>query len=196
MINFEGMKAEASSSGKYPMLPEGPYVAEIRGTNIEGSAPNQTLVIRVDVAEGDYKDYFTKRFKADSAAGGQYAVKYKGDYRLRIPHPQSSSQYPDSDKRKFNDMIFRVEKSNQDYHWDGDETKLKGLRVGINMQKGTYNDSEYTQIGRLEIVDDVRAGRVGTMRPKAPRYSDNYSGTTASTGGAAFTPVEDVEIPF
>jgi len=195
MINFEGMKAEASTK-KYPMLPEGPYIAEIRGTHIDGNVPDQSLVIRVEVTEGEFKDYFTKRYQSDSAAGGQYAVKYKGDYRLRIPHPQSSSQYPDSDKRRFNDAIYRIEKSNPDYHWDGDETKLKGLKVGINMQKGSYNGSEYTQIGRLEIVDDIRQGRISAMPPKKPRFSPDYAGGGSAASGSAFTPVEDVEIPF
>ena len=194
MISYEGMKSEAAS-GKYPMLPEGPYIAEIKGVHIEGSVPDQTLILRMEVVEGDQKDYFTKRYQHDKAAGGQYAVKYKGDYRLRIPHAQSSSQYPDSDKRKMNDAIYRIEKSNPDYHWDGDENRLKGLKVGINMQLGTYNDAEYTQIGRLEIIDDIRKGLIKAMKPKKPRYSPDYT-AQASSSAPAFIPVEDEEIPF
>lgn len=195
MISYEGMKAEASTA-KYPMLPEGPQIAEIRGTNIEGAAPNQTLVIRVEVTEGEYKDYFTKRYQHDKEAGGQYEVRYKGDYRLRIPHPQSSSQYPDTDKKRFNDAIYRIEKCNPDYHWDGDETRLKGLKIGINMQKGTYNGSEYTTIGRFEIIDDIRKGLVTAMRPKKPRTSPDYQAQSEDAAPAStWTPVE-VEIPF
>ena len=192
MIKFDGMKAEASNSGRYPMLPEGPYIAEIRGTHIDGQEPNQSLIIRLEVIEGEYKDYFTKRYQHQ--AGGQYEVKYKGDFRLRIPHPQSSSQWPDSDKKRFNDAIYRIEKSNPDYHWDGDETRLKGLKVGINMQKGTYNDNEYTTIGRLEIIDDIRKGLIKAMKPRKPSYGAGYVSAESENGG--FTPVEDVEIPF
>ena len=198
MINYEGMKAEAST-GKYPMLPEGPYIAEIRGTHIDGQVPNQTLIVRVEITEGDYKDYFTKRYQHDSQNGnGQYEVKYKGDYRLRIPHPQSSSQWPDTDKKRFNDAIYRIEQSNPDYHWDGDETKWKGLKVGINMQKGTYNDNEYTTIGRFEIIDDIRKGLISAMKPRKPSYGAGYvpAGEATATTGGSFTPVEDVEIPF
>ena len=194
MITFDGMKAEASGTGAYAMLPEGPYIAKILGVHIEGQTPDQNLIIRLDISEGEYKDYYTKRYKHDSEAGGQYTVKYKGDFRLRIPHPQSSSQYPDSDKKKFNDALWRIEKSNPDFHWDGDENKLKGLSVGINVQKGTFNDKEFTTIGRLEIIDDIRAGNVSAMRPKKPRYSQDYTATTGPAAG--LTPVEDVEIPF
>jgi len=196
VINFDGMKAEASGN-KYPMLPEGPYIAEVKGVHIEGQAPNQTLILRLEVTEGEYKDYFTKRYQNDSQSGGQYAAKYKGDYRLRIPHPQSNSQYPDSDKRRFNDAIYRLEKSNPDYHFSGDENSMKGLKVGINMQTCTFNDNPYTQIGRLEIVDDIRKGLVKAMPPRKPRYSQDYVGTQNPVPAAGgFTPVEDVEIPF
>lgn len=194
MINFDGMKAEASRAG-YPMLPEGPYIAEIRGINIEGSAPDQFLVIRVEIMEGEYKDYFTNRYKTESAGNSQYPAKYKGDFRLRIPHPQSSSQWPDTDKRRFNDAIYRIETSNPDYHWDGDETKLKGKAIGINMQAGTYNDKEYTRIGRLETVADIRQGLIKPMKPRKPSYSPDYQ-AAETTSAAAFTPAEDVEIPF
>lgn len=199
MIKFEGMKAEAGNGGAYPMLPEGPYIAEIKAVKIDGEEPNQSLIIRVDITEGEYKEYFSKRYAMESGkSDSQYPAKYKGDYRLRIPHPQSNSQWPDSDKRKFNDMIFRVEQSNDGFHWDGDERKLIGKKVGINMQLNTFNDKEYTKIGRFEVVEDIRRNMIKPMRHGNPRYSDDYIGTqnTESTGSAAFTPVEDVEIPF
>lgn len=192
MISFEGMKAEASSAG-YPMLPAGPYIAKITGVHIDGEAPNQSLVIRTEITEGEYKDYFTKRYQNDSQ--GKYTAKYKGDYRLRIPHPASNSAYPESDKRRFNDAIFRIETSNPGYHFDGDEKKFIGKAVGINMQAGTYNDAPFTTIGRFETVDDIRKGLIKEMKPKKPRYSDDYQ-APQEAAPAGFTPVEDVEIPF
>lgn len=190
MIHFDGMKAEEQKSESYPQLPEGPYIAQINNVKIDGTEPDQTLILRIEVTEGEYAGYFTKRYQHDSERGGQFAVKYKGDYRLRIPHPNSSSQYPDSDKKRFNDMIFRVEKSNPDFHWDGDENKLKGKAIGINMQKDTYNGNEFTRIGRLETVSEIRAGNVRTMKPRKPR-EDNQA-----EAAPTFTPVENVELPF
>lgn len=195
MISYEGMKSEASGQG-YAMLPEGPYIAKITAVKIDGAAPNQSLVIRTEITEGDYKDYFTKRFQAESAQEGRtFPPKYKGDFRLRIPHPQSSSQWPESDKRKLNDAIYRIENSNPGYHWDGDENKLVGKAVGINMQLGTFNDREYTQIGRFEIVEDIRKGLIKTMKPKKPAYSSDYGQQAAPAVPAGFTPAEE-EIPF
>ena len=197
MINYTGMKAEAGST-KYPMLPEGGYVAVVKAVKIEGSAPAQRLVIRLDVSEGEQKGYFTNRYNSDKAKGGQYEVKYKGDYSLLIPNDQNANDaWPMTTLRRFNDMIWRFEGSNPGYHWDGDETKLVGKTIGINMQLGTYNDSEYTKIGRLEIADDVRAGKVQPMKPAKPHYSDGYDGGAVSTDPqSGFTDVSSVDVPF
>lgn len=195
MIKYDGMKAEATVLA-YPMLPEGGYVATVKNVKIDGTVPNQTLVIRVDVSEGEQAGYFKKRFDHDNAnKNSRFHAKYKGDYRLRIPHEDSDSQYPESDIRRFNDAIWRFEKSNPDFHWDGDETKLIGKTIGINMQAGTYNDSPFTTIGRLEIADDVRRGSCGTMKPRKPAYSRDYQAQKDAEAG--FTPVEDdSDVPF
>ena len=192
MKQFEGFKSEASSAA-YPMLPEGPYVAVIKAVKIDGQEPDQTLVIRVDVSEGEHAKYFTNRYEHDKAAGGQYEVKYKGDYRLRIPNPRNTKAlYPETDRRRFNDAIFRVEQSNPGYTWDWDENKLVGKTVGINMQAGEYNGAPYTTIGRFETANDVRNGIVKAMKPRKPR------GEVASAPASepAFTQVDNVDIPF
>lgn len=196
MINYAGMKAEESKSGEsFGQLPAGPYVAGIQNVKIDGVAPDQTLVLRVDVIEGEHAGYFTKRYQHDTqASSGKYPVKYKGDYRLRIPHPQSSSQYPDSDIRRMNDMIFRVETSNPGFHWDGDETKLKGKVVGINMQEDEFNGISFTRIGRLETANDVRNGIVKAMKPR--KRQEAQQAAPVLDAQTNFPIVETDELPF
>jgi len=175
MKAFEGFRSEAAGA-KMEQLAPGGYVARIAGVRITGEEPDQTLVLRVDVAEGPQTGYFTKRYRLDSdAAGNRYAVRYKGDYHLRIPNPDNKrAKYPESDKKRFNDAIFRIEKSNPGYQWNWDEQSLAGKLVGINMREGTFNGRPYTMIGRLEIVDDVRSGRVQPMTPRQPSWSDDF----------------------
>lgn len=195
MINYEGMKAE--ESGRFEQLPAGPYVAQVKAVKVDGAAPDQTLVMRLEVAEGDYAGYFGKRYQHDAGrTNSAYPAKYKGDYRLRVPNPANqNSRYPESDKRRFNDMIFRMEKSNPGYHWDGDENKLVGKLVGINMQEDSYNGSVFTRIGRLEIADDVRNGLVKAMAPRKPR---DEAESASSDPFDRFTQVEaaSVDCPF
>ena len=191
MISFEGMKAEESKSGKYESLPAGPYVATIKNVMIDGEKPDQSLVLRMDIIEGEYAGYFTKRYKHDQEAGGQYAVRYKGDFRLRIPNPDNPrALYPESDKRRFNDAIWRIEKSNDGFHWAGDEKTLIGKTVGLSMQEDTYNGATFTRIARLEVAQDVRAGIV---KPMAPRKRQEPAAPVPDPLG--FNPV-DVEVPF
>lgn len=205
MKAYQGFKAEASVGNAYPQLEPGPYIAAIRAVKLEGAEPDQTLILRMEVIEGPAAGYFTKRYAHDSANAGQYEAKYKGDFRLRVPNlDNQADQYPQTTLRRFQDAIYRIESSNPGYRWDWNEQGLIGKTVGISMQEGAFNDTVYTAIGRLETVDDIRQGRVGVMKPRKPRYSNDYvgagnSGSVEAAGGgsaAAFTPVEIADLPF
>lgn len=194
MKQFQGFKSEANSGGKYPMLPAGPYVAVIKAVKIDGVEPDQSLILRLDIAEGEYADYYYNRFKAEDAKGGNYPAKYKGDLRLRIPNPDNHrAMYPETDLRRFNDAMYRIEQSNPGYAWDWNEQGLVGRIVGLSVRGGTYNDSPYTKPYRLEIADDVRKGLVPVMQPMDPR-SDAYEPPIDRQTGYAV--VNDPSVPF
>ena len=191
MKAFDGFKSEAQNS-KPRMLPPGPYVAKIIAVKIDGKEPDQTLVLRVDICEGPYANYFVDRYNREKESG-KYEPRYKGDFKLRIPNENNTKAlYPETDIRRFNDAIFRIEKSNEGYHWDWDEQGLAGKIIGINMQLGEFNGSPYTRIGRLEIADDVRKGIVGEMKPREPR-GDGPAQTDQQSGMAK---VDDPELPW
>lgn len=190
MKAFEGFKSEASN--KIENLPAGPYVAVIKNVKIDGAEPDQALILRVDVSEGPYDGYFLDRFQKETRkANGKYEPRYRGDFRIRIPNDANTKAlYPESDKRRFNDMIYRIEKSNDGYHWDWNEDGLKGLTVGINMQQDEYNGVPFTKIGRLEIADDVRKGLVKPMAASA-----RVSGEKAEPSKDKQTGMEKVDQP-
>ena len=124
----------------------------------------------------------------------QFQAKYKGDLRIQIPNPDNTRRnHPEWDLRTFNNAIYCIEQSNPGFKWAWDETKLKGKTVGINVREGTYNGNTYTQIGRLEVADDVRKGIVETMRPKAASTS---APVPAADPAAGFTGVEVDDLPF
>jgi hypothetical protein len=192
MKAYNGFKAEASN--KIEALPAGPYVAVIKAVKIDGQEPDQALILRMDVAEGPYAGYFLDRYQKETRkAAGKYEPRYKGDFRLRIPNDANTKAlYPESDKKRFGDAVYRIEKSNPDYHWDWNEQGLVGLVVGINMQQDEFNGVPFTKIGRLEIADDVRAGTVTAMPPRERRDApapqvDRQSGMVKA---------EDAELPW
>ena len=198
MKAYAGYKSEPSGKA-YEQLPPGPYVAQIKAVRVEGHDPDETLVIRLDVSEGQYEGYYTKRYIHDTKnEKSRYPAKYKGDFRLRIPNDDNKkAMYPDSDKKKFEDAMWRIEQTNPGYRWEWDEEsvqKLKGLTVGISVQQGTYNGSGYTKIARLEVADDVRKGLVKTMLPMAPRSDASYDPPIDQQSG--FAMVNTDEVPF
>ena len=196
MKAFEGFKSEKSGAVSFGQLPTGAYVGKITSVKVEGQEPDQTLAIAVDVTEGEHAGYFSQRLKHDQEnSAGKYEVKYKGVYRLRIPNPENTkAMYPESDLKRFNDAIWRIEASNPGYHWDWNEKGLVGRAVGFSMQEDEYNGNTFTRIGRFEVVDDVRAGSVPMMKPRKPR-NNTAAVTTSSAVPAGFTQVEE-ELPF
>ena len=194
MKQFEGFKSEAPSN-KFPNLPAGAYVAGIKNVKIDGKEPDQQLILRLDIIEGEWAGYYTKRYERDSQNARDYQPRYKGDFRLQIPDSANTKrQHPEWDTRAFNNAIWAIEQSNPGYKWDWNEGSLKGKVVGINVREGTYNSFKYTQIGRLEVADDVRKGIVETMRPKEDRGSTQSEQPQTDEASGMFIATE--EVPF
>ena len=195
MKPVNGFKSEQMQN-KYPMLPPGPYVASIQNVKIEGTEPDQQLIIRLEIIEGDWAGYYTKRYTHDTQNAGfnqQYQAKYKGDLKIQIPNNANTARkFPETDLKRFNHTIWAIETSNPGYHWDWNEMGLKGKITGLNVQEGTFNGNPYTTPAKLENVDDVRKGLVQTMKPRKPS-GEAQVGPTDDMG---FTPVETDSLPF
>ena len=181
MIKYDGMKAEESNK-RSNQLPAGAYVVQVRDAQIEGNEPDQRLAVVFDIAEGPYKGWYLRKFttQKEKNTDPNRKIRYKGVLRIRIPNPENTkAQYPESDMRKFNDMIAKFQNGNpttEFYGDDGcDETKLKGKFIGVSVVDSEYNGASFTKPVRFENVDDVRNG---TVTPPKPR-GDQENPTTA-----------------
>ena len=178
MIQYEGMKAQESGNNNRGQLPVGAYVAKVLGARVTGEEPDQRLEIMLDIAEGPFTDFYMNKFTAAKQRGSNYEIRYKGRMNLRIPNPENKNAlYPESDIRRFNDMIYRFEKSNEGFHWDGDESRLADLLVGISVQEDEFNGNRFTKPVRFEVAQDVRDGLV---KPMAPRWEKNSDPTKSA----------------
>jgi len=185
-------KSERSASERYPMLPKGLYIAQIKGVKVEEDGPDQRLTLRLEITEGEYAGYYTKRYNADKERGGQFEVKYKGDLVLyAVDKKNTQRRWPDSDIKTFNGAIWTIEQSNPGYHWDWNEDGLKGKFVGINVRQGSYNGNPYTTIGRLESIPEIREGKCKVMQDAKPRGTAQAE--TSTNDG--FTQVDE-DVPF
>ena len=196
MKSFEGFKSEPQAE-RFPMLPVGAYVCAIQAVKEDGVFPDDSILLRLEIVEGEWAGYYTKRYRRDQeisvTSPSNFAPRYKGDYRIQAPRAENPHiGNLEWAIRRFNNSIWAIEDSNEGFHFDFNNiAALKGKLVGINVREGTFNGNTFTEIGRLESVKMVREGKV---RPMKPREDRSAAASTASAPG--FTPVETDELPF
>lgn len=186
---YEGYKAE-KMTGSEP-LPAGGYVAKIEKAEVAEYSWGTVLVLMIDIAEGEYKDFFRRKYKADTNED----KRWKGTFRLNIP--SEKSKYPESDRRIFNNFIYAIEAGNPGYTWDWNEAKLKNLLLGV-----LYRDREWAMNGRTgwttecAACTDVESIRAGDYKVPAPKPLKNSS-PAAPAVKPGFEAVDtDDDLPF
>lgn len=154
---FEGGKA----------LEVGGYILKIMNAKVEEYATCSILKVAFDIAEGEFKDHFKERFERDKKQNAN--AKWKGVFDIFIPK-DDGSELDGYTKQAFKRFITSVEKSNNGFKWDWDETKLKGKLFGgifgreeFKTDKGEYkfavkcrwcNSVETIKNGDFKIPDD------------------------------------------
>ena len=127
--------AKTQAYTDFPTLPKGGYVLKVMGVSQKQNSNGLYLQIGMDIAEGEYKDFFTKQYVNDSRS----EKKWGCNFLLSLPKDDGSEQ-DGWTKRSFKTFTTALEESNNGYHFDWDETKFKGLTIG-----GLFNVREYTK---------------------------------------------------
>lgn len=164
MKAFNGLEIKKSVSASEP-LPAGGYVAKILNAKVEEYSWGEVLVISFDIAEGEYKDFFSKQYKDNTRED----KKWKGNFRLTVP--QESNQYFDSQKRTFGNAIWAIEESNPSFRWAWDENALKGKMVGVLFRNFEWSMDDgrsgwSTEACTFVSVEDVRTGNFKQPKDK------------------------------
>lgn len=206
MINYTNITPQESTIVEN--LPAGAYIGIVKGAKLEtinttSGTTFDRLLLMLDVAEGEHKDHYLKQYEAQK--GGQFPAKWKGIIRYNIP--QSGSQYEAGQRRALEHLAWCLQESNKGYKWDGDETKLKGLKIGFSVRDrdwimerdGEITSGTTTEIGRVESIKKVAAGLVKPMKKKELRPEDKAKLESANSGvgnSAGMSEVYDDELPF
>ena len=192
MKAFNGLEIKKSVSASEP-LPAGGYVAKILNAKVEEYGWGEVLVISFDVAEGEYKDFFSKQYKENTRED----KKWKGNFRLTVPN--EGNQYFDSQKRTFGNAIWAIEESNPGYHWDWNEAALKGKMVGGLFRNFEWemngNSGWSTECCTFVSVEDVRTGNF--KQPKDKPLKNKAASQTATASSFAVIDNDDLsDLPF
>ena len=191
MKAFNGLEIKKSVGASEP-LPAGGYVAKILNAKVEEYSWGEVLVISFDIAEGEYKDFFSKQYKENTRED----KKWKGNFRLTVP--QESNQYFDSQKRTFGNAIWAIEESNPGYHWDWNEAALKGKMVGVLFRDREWeiegNTGMTTECCTFVSVDDVRTNNFKMPKPKM--LNKTTSQTASNSNFAVIDDGDLSDLPF
>ena len=187
---YNGAKAERRTS-RDP-LPAGGYVAKILDAKVQSYTFGDMLVLSFDIAEGEHKDFFKK----DYAANQNEDKKWRGTFRIGIPKDDGSEKDAWS-KAAFNDMIAVFE-ADSGFHWDWDETKLKGRIIGVLFRNREWEwegrQGWTTECCALTTATEIRNGDFKQPKDKPLKAK---SATATSSGFKSFeTDEDDGELPF
>ena len=179
-------EATAIKGGGFPQLPPGGYICRIvEAKEQQSKSKRNMMVIALDIAEGEYKDFYGKQFQRRRAENAEakwpclyYQMMEGDDYTMG----------------RLKGMLIALEESNANFKvasWDWDEKKLKKL-----LCCGVFREEEYlnhegkvrTSVKCISILPkaDLPTVKVPEKKTLEPSQQNN--------GGWGDIPDED--IPF
>ena len=135
-------KVEAKGMDDFKALPVGAYECVIKDArvNLNEETGKKTFKVSVDIASGEFKDYFLKRFAnntSDKPKWDNNAVRYLA--------------YEGDNVSYFKGFITSVENSNTGYKWDWDEEKLKGKKICGVFQYEEYEKQDGSKAVKVRL---------------------------------------------
>lgn len=151
-LDFEGVNPMTGESNQ---LPAGGYRCVIKSAKCEIlQNGKEQLLLAVDIAEGEYKDFFSKKFAQSKITNNDAKYPNGGIFRIFTEDYNT----PGKSSPILAGVKTSIEASNPGYKWDNDETKLKDKKIGV-----VFGGEEFeTQDGSIKVA----------VKPKYPRAWD------------------------
>ena len=184
MEKLENYDNVAPITGEFERLEAGGYICKIVSAKEETSkSGKRMLVIALDIAEGDKKDFFRNRFTENAnpdkkwPAGGVYRQMLEGDKAVGY----------------LKGLMTSLEASNTGFKWDWDEKKLKDLKCGAIFGEEEYERMDgsvgvSTKVKYIRTVESINKGnfKIPELK-KLPQKGEAFDG---------FGTVADDDLPF
>lgn len=184
-------KDNRKTVSNYEQLPKGNYVCKIMGIEeVTSKNGNRGIKVSFDIAEGDYKDFYAKKYQADDREDKRWSPD--AVYWISIPYDDCPGYIQDG----WDTFWANVEDSNNGYVFNGNEKTVKGKTFGgfFRIEQTEYNGRIYdhTRLAKTCIAQDVRDGKA-TWSPK-DKLIDQSSGSNDDF--IAIPESAPVDLPF
>ena len=174
MEKLSGYDEAQAITGEYEKLEAGGYICKIINAKEEQSkSGKKMLVLAIDIAEGEHKDFYKKRYdEATKNASPDKPAKWSGIYRQMLEGEKAVGF--------LKGVMTSLEASNNGFKWEWDEKKLIGLKFG-----GIFGEEEYEKtdgsIGtttKIKFIRTVKAIQDGNYKipelKKLPVKGDSF----------------------
>ena len=154
-------KVEAKGMDDFRGLPIGAYECVIKDARLNHNEETgkNTLKISIDIASGEYKDYFLKAYETDTRVDRKWnnnAIRYIA--------------YEGDNVAFFKGFITTVENSNVGYKWNWEESTLRDKKIVGVFQYEEYEKQDGTRgikvrltkfrsldkLGKIEVSDSIK----------------------------------------
>ena len=127
---------EAQTFGEFETLPAGGHKCIIKKVVCEKTTQGKEyLKIGFDIAEGEYKDFYQRKFENDTRSIEE--KKWSGIWTVF-----TEGYNPGTTNPKFKGLITSVEASNAKFKFDFDEQKLVGKKVGLVFREEEFEGQD------------------------------------------------------
>lgn len=199
--NYDQIKTD-----NFQRLPIDAYVCKILGVDQKTGDFGNYIEVSLDIAEGDYTDYFIEDWKNQDREDKWWKCTY------RLYEVKDDGTKEDAGRaKKLKTFTTALEDSNNGYRWDWDESKWKGLKIGmIFRDKQTWKKEKDIKEGDTELVWHnaavawpttvacVKAGDYRIPEPIPPKGEKPQIGSTVPGVNAFVQVADDIdeELPF
>ena len=157
MEKVQGYDEAQAITGEYERLNAGGYICKIISAKEEKSkSGKRMLVLALDIAEGDKKDFFRNRFNENSnpdkkwPAGAIYRQMLEGEKAAGF----------------LKGLMTSLESSNEGFKWDWDEKKLANLKCGAIFGEEEYEkmDGSVGTTTKVKFIRTIKAIQDGNFK--------------------------------
>ena len=190
---------EAKGMDDFKALPIGAYECKIINAveNHNEQSGKTTLKVMVDIASGEYKDYFKKRYDSNTAIDR----KWDNNATKFLAFEGENTSF-------FKGFITIVENSNVGYKWNWEESTLRDKKLVGVFQYEQYEKQDGTKalkvrltkfrsldkLGKIEVSDSVKM-LDGTYK-SYDDYMESQERKAENIFGENLVEISDDQLPF